>query len=113
MALAALAMVGKLLDTQHTVMVSDLVASEMYFALQHHFHLPKADAIEVLARFFRTSGIESSGAAAQVLTTPHLATAQPGLVDRLIHAEYVGIADQMLTFEKAARRLSKTRIVAA
>ena len=112
LALVALAAVEKLLETQHTVTVSDLVASETYFALQHHFRMPKAEALDVLAQFFRASRIKAAGAADEILATPHLATAQPGFVDRMIHAEYVRIADQMLTFEKAARRLPKTRVLA-
>jgi hypothetical protein len=39
--------------------------------------------------------------------------AQPGLVDRLIHAEYLHVADLMLTFEKSAARLKGARVLRA
>jgi hypothetical protein len=95
------------------VIVSDLVASETYFALQHHFGMPKAEALEVLREFFRGSGVRPTGAALDILAVPNLAGSNPGFVDRLIHAEYDRLADEMLTFEKAARALSKTRVLVA
>ena len=45
------------------------------------------------------------------LSTPNLSTANPGFVDRLIHAEYRRYAGEMLTFEKAAGRLPGTRVL--
>ncbi len=53
------------------------------------------------------------GSAKRVLGTPHLASARPGLVDRLIHAEYSKVADEMLTFEKSAARLPRARVLRA
>jgi hypothetical protein len=44
---------------------------------------------------------------------PKLAVARPGLVDRLIHAEYIRAANEMLTFEKAAARLPRVRVLRA
>ncbi len=96
-----------------TVLVSDLVVSEAYFALQHHFGLSKARALEVLGEFLRQSGIEAAGSARRILGLPNLARAQPGLVDRLIHGEYLRVADEMLTFEKAAARLPRARVLRA
>src|SRR5947209_5382180 len=84
LALIALRTVERLLEAKHAVTVSDLVASETYFALQHHFRMPKSEALRVLAEFFQTSPVEAAGAAAQILATPNLANAQPGFVDRMI-----------------------------
>lgn len=94
-----------------TILVSDLVVSEAYFALQHHFGLSKAQAIGALRDFMGQSGAEAAGAARGVLAKPSLAVAQPGLVDRLIHAEYARIADEMLTFEKSAARLAGAHVL--
>lgn len=105
-------MVEELLEADHAVRVCDLVASETYFALQHHFRMPKAEALEVLSKFFQTSRIKATGAAAEILATPNFASAQPEFVDRMIYAEYVRITDVMLTFEKAARKLPKARVLA-
>jgi predicted nucleic acid-binding protein len=96
-----------------TVLVSDLVMSEAYFALQHHFGLSKAQAIGVLRDFLRQSGVVAAGAAHDILSTPNLAAAQPGLVDRLIHAEYARVADEMLTFERSAARLPGAHVLRA
>ena len=93
------------------VFVSDLVISEAYFALQHHYRMPKAEAIGLLSEFMTDSGITPSGNAATVLSFPRLATAKPGFVDRLIHAEAIGIAEEFLTFETAARRLKHVRVL--
>ena len=111
LALAALRTVERLLAANHKVTVSDLVASETYFALQYHFGMPKSEALDVLATFFRQSHVEAAGAAAKILATPILSSTRPGFVDRMIHAEYARIADTMLTFERAARKLSKTRVL--
>ena len=112
LALVALDVVQELLRGKDPVIVSDLVASETYFALQHHFGMPKSAALDVLLRFFRTSGIAPGGVAGDVLATPRLATARPGFVDRMIHAEYMAAAASMLTFEKTAARLPHVRVLA-
>ena len=93
------------------VSVSDLVISEVYFALQHHYDVPKAEALHLLQVFLRDSGIVCTGAAATVLKTPGLATAKPGFVDRLIHAECCNQEDELLTFETAAARLPRVCVL--
>jgi len=87
------------------VFVSDLVISEAYFALQHHYQIPKAKALRLLSDFLCDSGVTAIGVAASVLVTPHLATAKPGFLDRMIHAEALDVAEELLTFEKATKRL--------
>jgi predicted nucleic-acid-binding protein len=94
-----------------TLFVSDLVASEAYFALQHHYGMPKAEVLELLSGFLRERGIKALGSCLSVLATPNLASAKPGFVDRLIHAEYRKHTDEMLTCEKAAGRLPGTRVL--
>jgi predicted nucleic-acid-binding protein len=93
------------------LLVSDLVVAEVYFALQYHYGVAKAQAIALLARFFGESGIQAMGAAAAVLSTPRLASSNPGFVDRLIHAEYALHTREVLTFEKAAARLPGVRVL--
>jgi predicted nucleic acid-binding protein len=95
------------------LLVSDLVVSEVYFALQHHYGVPKSEALSLLARFLGESGVQSLGAASTVLSHPHLATANPGIVDRLIHAGYAQATEQMLTFERSAARLPRVRVLTA
>lgn len=94
-----------------SLLVSDLVTSEVYFALQYHYAVPKSEALALLARFFAESGVHALGASAAVLAASGLATANPGFVDRLIHAEYILFAGEVLSFEKAAKRLSGVRVL--
>ena len=91
--------------------VSDLVVSETYFALQHHYRVPKEEALKQLRALLDSGDLSSVGRAAEVLTTSRLAGAKPGFVDRMIHAGYVRDCEQMLTFETAARKLSRTRVL--
>ena len=111
-ALRALAEVQALAARGVSLVVSDLVTAEVYFALQYHYAVPKAEALALLTRFFAESGVEALGAASAVLAERGLATAKPGFVDRLIHAEYAKHARETLTFEKAAGRLPGTRVLA-
>ncbi len=107
----ALAEIQELIGRGVLLIVSDLVVAETYFALQHHYAVPKVEALTLLAHFLGEKGIQPSGMAANVLSVPNLATAKPGFVDRLIHAAYRQSAYEMLSFEKAAGRLSGVRIL--
>ncbi len=47
-----------------------------------------------------------------VLETSGLATAKPGFIDRVIHRNSLGSgADELVTFEKAAAKLPKLRVL--
>jgi predicted nucleic-acid-binding protein len=112
-ALRALEAFDKATQSGTEAFISDLVVSEAYFALQHHYGVPKGEALALLAKFLNESGVHALGAAAMVLADPSLATAKPGFVDRLIHAEYRRATEETLTFEKAAGRLPGVRVLAA
>ena len=63
-------------------------------------------------RISESGDVEPVGFSLDVLqNTPHLATAKPGFVDRLIHAEIRSQGGQLLTFEKAAAKRSATKIL--
>ncbi|HEY5961796.1 MAG TPA: PIN domain-containing protein, partial [Polyangiaceae bacterium] len=91
--------------------VSDLVVAETYFALQHHYGVPKKDALQALRLMFSEGEIASSGAAAEVLVTSGLASAKPGFVDRLIHRAYTDGGGTMATFESSAKKLPSVRLL--
>ncbi|MEO0413795.1 MAG: PIN domain-containing protein [Verrucomicrobiota bacterium] len=94
------------------VVVSDVVVGEVYFALQHHYGVPKAEALLALKEFFASAEVVSSGEAAKILNeTENLASAKPGFVDRLIHADYVANYDSMVTFERKAARLPEVKVL--
>jgi predicted nucleic-acid-binding protein len=107
----AVAYLDKLLRSGHRAVVSDLVVSETYFALQHHYGVSKKDALIGLKRLFSDGEIEALGPVAKVLETDGLASAKPGFVDRLIHEAYLGEAGEMVTFEKAAGKLRSVRVL--
>jgi predicted nucleic acid-binding protein len=93
--------------------VCDLVLAETYFALQHHYHYPKADALAALHALAGHPAIQVSAGAAQTLSLPDLASSRPGFVDRLIHGTASEAGATLVTFEKSARKLPGTLILEA
>ena len=110
-AAAAVALLDEFQRRGDRAVVSDLVVAETYFALQHHYGVGKADALDALRRVFEDDEIESTGAAAAVLATRGLASAKPGFVDRLIHRAYAAGGGQMASFETAAGKLGGVMVV--
>jgi len=101
----------ELFEAGEQAAVSDLVASEVYFALQYHYNVPKAEALKALRRLFDSGEFVATGEAAEVLRMKNLASANPGFVDRLIHRGYFGNDVSMATFEKKASRLEGVRVL--
>ena len=94
------------------VLVSDWVVAEAYYALQHHYGASKRATLHALAGFLASSGVENIGEAASLLTTPALESAKPGFIDRMIHRNYLRSgADEVVTFESAAAKLPKFRVL--
>jgi predicted nucleic acid-binding protein len=85
------------IEQGESVIVSDLVLAEAYYALQFHYDVPKAEARRMLLRFAR-SGVATvePRIAGEVLAH----TSGAGLVDRLIHARHRAIDAVTLTFER-------------
>ena len=95
--------------TAHVMVhVSDLVLAEAYFALQTAYQFSKANALATLADFVH---VTVSPAAMTTLALPDLATAKPGLVDRLIHGASQSAGHTLITFEKAAKKLPATLVL--
>ena len=96
-----------------SIVVSRLVLAETYYALQHHYLVPKAEALRQLRAFVLSPWVAPDDVAGDVLATHRLASAKPGFVDRLIHAEYRHgqSVDLVATFEKAAGKLEGTRVL--
>lgn len=107
----ALEEVQELMGNGTALLVSDLVMAEVYFALQYHYGVPKAEALRLIAKFLADSGVKALGVASTVLMVPNLASVNPGFVDRLIHAEYMHSVKEIITFEKAAVRLTGVRVL--
>lgn len=98
-----------------SIVVSRLVLAETYYALQHHYDVPKQQALRQLLAFAKSSWVTSDSLAIDTLSTPRLATVKPGFVDRLIYAEYrfEKRAELMVTFDKAAGKLDGIQVLRA
>lgn len=107
----AAAFIGQFAEGMPGLIVSDLVLAETYYALQHHYVFPKADALAVLLAMSRHPTISVTPHAFKVLSQPRLSSAKPGFVDRLIHGESEASRTTLVTFEKAARKLPNTIVL--
>lgn len=109
-AATALEFVKEARATGRDVVVSDLVISEAYFALQTHYEVPKAEAIDALREVLRSGLVEPAEGPAvlEALERTARSPSNPGFVDRLIHAQYERMTARMASFERAAARLPAT-----
>ena len=108
---AALAELAELKAKGVRPLVSDLVVAETYFALQHHYGVPKSKALAAIRGLLGSGDVTCLGVSAQVLETPSLATVKPGFVDRMICRQYDQHAAEILTFQRAAGRLPLVRVI--
>ena len=92
---------------------SNRVVCETYFALHAHYGVPKRKALAVLVQMLTDGPVraEAGSPIVEVLQAALGGVQKPGFVDRLIHAEYLAGNAGMVSFEKAARRLPRTRIL--
>ena len=93
------------------VFVSDLVAVETYLALRHHYAVPHDEALRAMRSLLEDPRVRGTGAALDVLREMKGAAA-PGLVDRMIHADYLAEGMELRTFDRAASRLRRAALIA-
>lgn len=93
------------------VHVSNLALAEAYFALQRHYGVRKDTALEMLKLFALHSGVECAPSALRLLKGANLSRANPGFIDRLIHAEARAHHRQLVSFEKAAGKLEGAKVI--
>jgi predicted nucleic-acid-binding protein len=112
---AALGFVKELKAAGRRAVVSDLVVSEAYFALQAHYQAPKKAAVGVLLDFLRSGFVEQedNGAAVEALESITVSSQKPGFVDRMIHAQYGKVPATLVTFEKASGKLGGAIVLEA
>lgn len=90
------------------VAISDLVVAETYFALRHHYDVPPAEALRALFALLSDPRVRGTGVARAVLAdtaAQSSARSNPGLIDRLIHADYDREGLPVLTFDRPLARL--------
>jgi predicted nucleic-acid-binding protein len=93
------------------VFVSNLVVLEAYFACQHHYGMAKDAVLTGLHELLSIPTFIIHPLLLPLLTTEGLASAKPGFLDRLIHAEATTAHLPLVTFEKAASRLPHTQLL--
>lgn len=93
------------------VFVSNLVVLEAYFACQHHYGMAKDAVLTGLRQLLSMPTFIIHPLLLPLLTTEGLASAKPGFLDRLIHAEATTARLPLVTFEKAAARLPNTLLL--
>ena len=103
--------VAELLVGGNTFFISDLVASETYYALQHHYGSTKEEAITALRAMAQADGFAFSPEATNALGAPDIWSASPGFVDRMLAGEYAAKGQVTLSCEKAFRKLDLTEII--
>ena len=91
--------------------VSDLVLSEAYYAMQHHYGVDKRTVLQSLKFMSEQKGFFFTTEAKAVLSINGLEHMNPGLVDRLIHAEGERQGMPVLSCEKSFRRLANAEVI--
>jgi predicted nucleic-acid-binding protein len=111
LAIAARHYMAETVAAKSQVFVSNLVVMEAYFACQHHYGMPKAAVLDGLLELLSLPTFLVHPQLISLLATPDLATAKPGFLDRLIHAEATTARIPLVTFEKKASRLPGTQVL--
>jgi len=105
----ALDQLGSLAGEKKKPLVSDLVVVEAYFALTFHYEVPKQEALEKLLDLLESGVVfpDPNGAALQTLKSEEKTKA--GFPDQLIRAQYLEIAEEVLTFDADFGKMEKVR----
>jgi predicted nucleic-acid-binding protein len=93
--------------------ISDLVISEVFFALQHHYAVPRAQALAALEKLLSDPHLSVAPAASSVLKSSGNGSRQPGFADRLIHEQYRLDGAAFVSFDRLAARLTGTILLGA
>lgn len=94
-----------LVEAGAAVVISDLVISESYFVLRHHYGVPHAEAVAALRALLGDARVTPTGVASRVLAEIADSDQKPGLMDRLIHDDYLAAGATFATFDGDAARL--------
>ena len=93
------------------MVVSNLVLSEAYYAVQHHYGVDKKSALLALRFLSVQSGFEFSALARNVLCADGLDHMNPGFVDRLICGEQEELGITVLSCEKSFARMPNAEVI--
>ncbi|MHB1862240.1 MAG: PIN domain-containing protein [Gemmatimonadaceae bacterium] len=104
----------RLVATAPNATISDLVVGETYFALRHHYGVPHAESLRQLTALVDDARIFPTGTARAVLAEAIAAGSSrtaPGLMDRLIRADYAKDDCEVTTFDRDFARLPGVRLL--
>ena len=100
--------------SRDTICISDLVVSETYFALRHHYAVPHADAAHALAALLDDPRVQCTGVATRVVrdaTARSVSRSAPGLMDQLILADYRANQCTVATFDRELAKADGAQLV--
>jgi predicted nucleic acid-binding protein len=101
--------------SRDTVCISDLVVSESYFGLRHHYAVPHAEAAHAIAALLDDPRIQCTGVARRVFrdaTAGTVPRSAPGLMDQLILADYRAALCTVATFDRDLAKANGAQLVA-
>jgi predicted nucleic acid-binding protein len=104
-----------LATSRDPICISDLVVSETYFALRHHYAVPHADAAHAMAALLDDPRVQCTGVAKRVVrhaTARAVSRSAPGLMDQLILADYRANQCTVATFDRELAKADGAQLVA-
>ena len=91
--------------------VSNLVAPEAYYAMQHHYGVDKRTVLQSLKSMSEQPGFIFASEAKFILSLDGLEHMNPGFVDRLIHGESERQGMFVLSCEKSFRHFMNAEVI--
>ncbi len=101
--------------SRDTVCISDLVVSESYVGLRHHYAVPHAEAAHAIAALLDDPRIHCTGVARRVFrdaTAGAVPRSALGLMDQLILADYRANQCTVATFDRELAKADGAQLVA-
>ena len=93
--------IEKQLAENNSLFVSDLVIAESYFALYHHYNVPKNEAVEQLLNLLSSGVIHPAPGSVAVKVLKEANHYKAGFVDQLIREQYREYNGKVASFDKA------------
>ena len=88
--------------------VSDLVIAESYFALHHHYQVPKDEAVQQLDKLLSSGIIHCAPGSVSQKVIKESINHKAGLVDQIIHEQYCLFTEHIASFDKSLCKLPGT-----
>ncbi len=111
LAAEVISIIEKRIANGDTIVVPNLVLSEAYYAVQHHYGVDKKSALLALRFLSLQPGFEFSRLAVNILSIDGLEHLNPGFVDRLICGEQEECNMAILSCEKSFARTSNAEVI--